>query len=175
MKALLTTLFIKQNQYHKYSVLRHTFEVAKECFKSKRYDFLAAAILHDIGKPVVAFQDEQDKIKKTYSFHGHEEKSFRIIKNWFFISEKTKILVRYHYLITGMASDNRKYNKTGHIKFLESYNNRFAIWNNLSEELQDSLLLFKIFDDNGKGYPESEKAVPDFLKEPLEKINNLVK
>ena len=172
MKAFFVTLFIKQNQYHKYSVLRHTIEVAKECLKNKRFDFLAAAILHDIGKPVVAFQDDQDKIKKTYSFHGHEEKSYQLIKNWFFISEKTKILVRYHYLITGMASDMRKYDKIGHIKFKNSYENRFNIWSELNEDLQDSLLLFKIFDDNGKGYPDSEKAVPEFLKDRLNQIGN---
>lgn len=173
MKALLVTLFIKQNQYHKYSVLRHTLEVARECVKNKRYDFLAAAILHDIGKPVVASQDEEDIIKKTYSFTGHEEKSYQIIKNWRFVSEKTKILVRYHYLITGMASDLRKYRKTQNNKFLVSYESRLEIWDSLSEELQNSLLLFKIFDDNGKGYPDLEKAVPEFLAVRLNNINKL--
>jgi predicted HD phosphohydrolase len=171
MKSFLITLFIKQNKYHKYSVLGHTLSVARQAIKNKRYDLIASAIFHDIGKPVVAHQrDIEDQLNGTYSFTGHEEKSYQIIKNWFFLSERTKLIVRHHYLITGMASDYRKYIKTNEERFVESYQNRFKIWSSLDKSFQEQLLIFKIFDDNGKGYKELEKAVPAFLKERLDKV-----
>ena len=63
---------------------------------------IVAGLLHDIGKPIIAYQDKEDKITNEYSFHNHEELSYQIIKNWK-VSSYTKQLVRYHYLIRGMS------------------------------------------------------------------------
>ena len=61
-KEFYITLFIKQNKWHRYGVLLHTFAVAFHILKAKEYKMLAAAFLHDIGKPYVAYQNEKDKI-----------------------------------------------------------------------------------------------------------------
>jgi hypothetical protein len=164
IKYFLMTLFIKQNKYHRFSVLRHTLVVTKYCFIHKKYSMIPAGLLHDIGKPVVAFQDEKDKVENTYSFTGHEEKSYEIIRKWP-ISNRTKILVRYHYLITGMATDTRKFTKTGEQRFKDSFDKRLEIWNSLNAAQQYELMVFKIFDDLGKGYGFEGGATPDFLIE----------
>lgn len=41
----------------------------------------------------------EDIINNKYSFTDHEEISYQMIKDWPFISDYTKNLVRYHYLI----------------------------------------------------------------------------
>jgi len=56
---------------------------------------LLAGLLHDIGKPVVAYQKEEDIALGEYSFTDHEEMSYLIIKDWKFVSDYTKKLVRY--------------------------------------------------------------------------------
>lgn len=137
---------------------------------------LIAGLLHDIGKPVVAHQDEDDISNggNTYSFTGHEEVGYQIIKNWNFISERTKMLVRYHYLITGMAVDTRKFEKTRDVKYSKSYANRLKIWNSLDRVSQIELMIMKYCDDMGKGYPDLPKAVPEFMEEDYnECINHL--
>jgi len=178
MKSFFTTLFIKQNQYHKYSVLGHTLSVAHQCIKSKQYRFIVPALLHDVGKPVVAFQDARDKEQNTFSFTGHEEKSYLMIRKFPFISHKTKMLVRHHYLITGMATDLRKADKNrdvgDDIKFMNSYDSRRAIWDSFDAEFQRELMIFKIFDDRGKGYKDIPKAVPDFLVELHKEIEEIL-
>jgi predicted HD phosphohydrolase len=167
LKSFLITLFLRQNRYHKYNVLCHTLAVTTNAIKYNSYDMILAALLHDIGKPLVAMQDEED-IKEglgNYSFTGHEERSYDVIKNWFWVSERTKVLVRLHYLITGMAVDIRKFNKTKDTKYIDSYVKRKLIWDSLSPRIQSELMLFKFFDDNGKGYPNLVKAVPKHLEE----------
>ena len=64
------------------------------------FKFFAAGLLHDIGKPSTAFKKDAEDIEfHEYSFTDHEERSYQIIKNWPFISQFTKDVVRYHYLI----------------------------------------------------------------------------
>jgi hypothetical protein len=172
IRAFLITLFWKQNQWHKYSVLRHTFSVVYSCVKLKQYNLIIPALLHDIGKPFVAFQDEDDIIENigSYSFTNHEEKSYQIIKNWKLISEETKLLVRYHYLITGMLVSLRKFLKTKDVKHLDDYTSRKLIWNNLNYIMQDKLMYLKFSDDEGKGYPNLTKAIPKSLEKRYAKL-----
>ncbi len=174
LKSFVITLLWKQNKWHKYSVLRHTLAVAWWCIKLKKYSMVWAALLHDIGKPLVAFQDEEDIAEggKSYSFTGHEEKSYQIIRNvpdWL-ISQRTKQLVRYHYLITGMAVDLYKFNKTKQYDYLASYGRRLDIWTRLPETLQYDLMLFKFCDDKGKGYHNIRKAVPMIIEDEYNKV-----
>jgi len=65
-KEFFITLFIKQNRWHKYSVFKHTLALTVHAIKHKQYRMLAAAFLHDIGKPIIAFQDEKDKTTGEY-------------------------------------------------------------------------------------------------------------
>ena len=106
-KEFFITLFIKQNKWHRFGILVHTLAVVFHVFKAKKYSMLSAAFLHDIGKPYVAYQTKEDKITGEYSFHNHEEISYHIIKNWY-ISDYTKQLVRYHYLIRGIQLAKKK-------------------------------------------------------------------
>ena len=94
-KSFFTTLFLTQNNHHRYSVLGHTSKLVWLVLKDGRYDFLAAALLHDVGKPLVAYQDEKDKTTGEYSFTNHEEISYHAIKHWPFVNQTTKSLVRY--------------------------------------------------------------------------------
>ena len=100
--------------------------------------------MHDIGKPFTAFvKDDEDIEFNEYSFTDHEEASYQIIKNWFFISEFTKNIVRYHYLIRDI-----KKSKTEDIK---RYEVKKAIWKTLSDDMQEELARFLLYDDLGKG------------------------
>ncbi|WP_323595020.1 hypothetical protein [Aliarcobacter butzleri] len=65
-KEFFITLFLKQNKYHRFGVLLHTLALVKNTIKYKNYKMIAAAFLHDIGKPIIAFQDEKDKITGEY-------------------------------------------------------------------------------------------------------------
>ncbi len=85
-KVFWITLLFKQNEYHKYGVLLHTFKVLYGVLKARDYKFIASALFHDIGKPIVAYQKPEDILVDEYSFTDHEEKSYQIIKNWFFLS-----------------------------------------------------------------------------------------
>ncbi len=142
LKNFFITLFIKQNKYHKHSVLGHTFKVFYECLKAKRFDLLTTAILHDIGKPFVAYQKPEDIKNKEYSFTNHEEKSYQIIKHWP-ISKRTKLLVRYHYLLRSMSKAKQK-------KDIKLFKQKQETWNSLSKELQQDLRFFQKCDDKGK-------------------------
>lgn len=142
-KAFFNTLFIKQNKWHKHGVLVHTLRLVQECIKAKRYDFILAGLLHDIAKPFCAFQDDNDKKTNQYSFHNHEELGYHIIKNWSFISDRTKTLVRYHYLLRSLEKTLEK----GQL----SKNRRIQRQlNKLDKDLLEDLKLFQKLDDIAK-------------------------
>ena len=137
-------MFIVQNKWHQHGVLVHTLRVVYYTLKAKEYKMLAAALLHDVGKPFVAFvKDDEDREFREYSFTDHEERSYQIIKNWPFVSEYTKNLVRYHYLIRDI-----KKSKTEDFK---RYEVKKKIWDSLDEAMHRDLEKFLSFDDVGKG------------------------
>ncbi len=142
-KPYLRSLFFIQNNWHQHGVLIHTLRVAYYCLKNKEYKLLAAALLHDIGKPSVAYQKSEDIEHGEYSFTDHEEKSYQIIKNWFFVSDYTKEIVRYHYLIRDIQKSKKE--------DLSRYALKKDIWDTLDEEIQEDLKRFLHYDDLGKG------------------------
>jgi len=101
-----------------------------------------AGLLHDIAKPHSAHQDKEDIITGEYSFTNHEAMGYHIIKNWY-ISDRTKLLVRYHYLIRGMDL-SKKRNK------ISKYNRQKRIWDSLNNKMQEDLKIFQKCDDLGK-------------------------
>ena len=141
-KEFFITLFIKQNKWHRFGILVHTLAVAFHVLKAKKYSMLSAAFLHDVGKPYVAYQNDEDKRTGEYSFHNHEEASYHIIKDWK-ISEYTKKLVRYHYLIRGMQKAKEK-------NHLGRYHRMKRAFENLDKAFIKDLELFMHFDDLGK-------------------------
>ncbi len=141
-KPFLLTLFWKQNRYHRHGVLVHTLKVVYHTLKAKDYKLLPSAFLHDIGKPFVAYQDEEDVLTGEWSFTDHEEKSYQIIKNWNFISDYTKQIVRYHYLIRDIEKHKTKNPKRSEEKK--------RIWDSLDEDIQEDLMRFIRYDDLGK-------------------------
>jgi putative nucleotidyltransferase with HDIG domain len=142
-KPFLITLFFKQNKWHRYGVLIHTLKVVCGVIKDKNYKFLAAALFHDIGKPSVAYQDEEDILVKEYSFTDHEEKSYQIVKNWFFLSNWTKNIIRYHYIIRDLKNSKQK-GLISRVQRLEKS------WKLLDKEFIQELKCFMIYDDYGK-------------------------
>jgi len=142
-KEFFITLFIKQNKWHRYSVLGHTLMLVYYATKAKQYKMITAGFLHDIGKPIVAYQGENDKLTGQYSFTHHEEISYQLIKRVPFISDYSKALVRYHFLIRGMEISKRK-----------GYDGRYRrmkrIYDGLEEEFVADLKLFIEFDDRAK-------------------------
>jgi len=143
-KAFLKSLFFTQNKWHQHGVFLHTLRVTYYALKAGDYKFFAAGILHDIGKPFTAFiKDEEDIEFNEYSFTDHEERSYQIIKNWFFISEYTKNIVRYHYLIRDIKKSKKE--------DLSRYAKKKEIWDSLDDELKDDLERFLLYDDRGKG------------------------
>ncbi|MBA1438717.1 MAG: HD domain-containing protein [Epsilonproteobacteria bacterium] len=143
-KPFLDSLFFTQNKWHQHGVLVHTLRVVYYILKNKEYKMIAAGFLHDIGKPFVAFKkDEEDWEFNEWSFTDHEERSYQIIKNWLFVSEYTKKLVRYHYLIR----DIKKSKKEDLARFAQKQ----EIWNSLDDALKEELGRFLIYDDLGKG------------------------
>ena len=143
LKAILVTTFWKQNAWHKHGVLVHSLRVTWELFKKGHYRMLVAGLLHDIGKPLVAFQKPMDIKRGEYSFTDHEEASYNVIKNWWFISDYTKTLVRYHYLIRDMDLGLKKGNGR--------YELKKPIWDKLDDKMKEDLKLFLECDDAGKG------------------------
>lgn len=140
----LKSLFLIQNEWHQHGVFFHTLRVTYYTIKAKDFKLIPAAFLHDIGKPFSAFKkNEDDIIHGEYSFTDHEEVSYQIIKNWPFISEYTKNIVRYHYLIR----DIKKSKKENY----ERYEIKKALWESLSDEIHEELKRFLHYDDLGKG------------------------
>lgn len=143
LKAFLTTMFIKQNKYHAHSVIGHTIKVAYELAKKGRWDLVPAGILHDIAKPLSAYQDQEDLITGEYSFTNHEVFGYLVIKDCLFISDYTKNIVRYHYIIRGMHKAKLKDD-------LPKYRRLKRIWNGLSDNFKADLGIFLAADDLGK-------------------------
>ena len=59
-KPFLITLFWKQNNHHQHGVFLHTIKVVYPVIKNRDTKLITAALLYDIGKPVVAYQKEED-------------------------------------------------------------------------------------------------------------------
>ena len=142
-KAFWETLLFKQNKWHRYGVFIHTLKVVYQVIKAKDYKFIATAFFHDLGKPIVAYRKEKDFITKEYSFTDHEEKSYQIVKNWPILSDWSKDMIRYHYLIRD-RSNSQKRGNTKRLAKIE------AIWDKLSPEFIKDLEQFLIYDDKGK-------------------------
>ena len=148
-KPFLDSLFFTQNKWHQHGVLVHTLRVVYNVLKHKDYSMLAAALLHDIGKPFVAFKkDDEDWEYNEWSFTDHEEKSYQIIKNWPFLSDYTKNLVRYHYLIRDLKKSKKE--------DLARYAEKQAIWETLDDDFKKDLERFLKYDDLGKGKKRRE-------------------
>ena len=126
---------------HKHGVLIHTIKV---CWYATKYNrkYFMAGLLHDVGKPLVAYQKDEDIETGEYSFTDHEERSYQVIKNWPFISEWTKLIVRHHYLIRSMSKEKARNP--------ELYLEKKKVWDSLSSEMQKELVEFLKFDDAGK-------------------------
>jgi HD superfamily phosphohydrolase len=140
----LRSLFLIQNEWHQHGVFFHTLRVVYYTIKAKDFKLVPAALLHDIGKPFCAFKKDEDDIKyKEYSFTDHEEVSYQIIKNWPFISDFTKNIVRYHYLIRDIKKSKKEDQKRYKLKKM--------VWESLDDETKEELRRFLIYDDLGKG------------------------
>jgi CRISPR/Cas system-associated endonuclease Cas3-HD len=142
-KIFWITLLFKQNRYHKYGVFLHTFKVFLGVLKDKNYKYIAVALFHDIGKPSMAYQDDEDKHTGEYSFTDHEEKSYQIVKNWFFLSLWTKNMIRYHYIIRDIQR-SKKRNNFARLRRLEHS------WGKLDGKFVKNLEIFLKYDDYGK-------------------------
>jgi len=144
-KNFLKSLLWKQNKHHKHGVLIHTLRVVYYTAKNKDWKLIPAAFFHDIGKPFVAYQKEKDIINNEFSFTDHEEYSYQIIKNWSFLSNYTKDMTRYHYLLRDVYLCKKKGK-------MERYKEKKEIWDSLSKEYHEDLERFLSYDDMGKGY-----------------------
>lgn len=143
-KPFLKSLFFTQNKWHQHGVFLHTLRVTYYALKAGDFKFFAAGLLHDVGKPFTAFKkDEEDYEFNEWSFTDHEERSYQIIKNWPFVSEYTKRIVRYHYLIRDIKKSKKE--------DLNRYAKKRAIWDSLDENTQKDLGQFLEYDDRGKG------------------------
>ncbi len=143
-KPFWSSLLFTQNKWHQHGVLAHTLRVSYYICKDAKFKLLAAGLLHDIGKPFSAFKkDTEDYEYNEWSFTDHEERSYQIIKNWVFVSDYTKTIVRYHYLIR----DIKKSKKSNLQRFVKKQ----AIWDSLDENTQEDLKDFLYYDDLGKG------------------------
>ena len=142
------SLFFVQNKWHQHGVLLHTLRVVYYTLKAGDFKMFAAALFHDIGKPSTAFvKDDEDREFGEYSFTDHEERSYQIIKNWSFLSEYTKSIVRYHYLIRDIKKSKKE--------DLERYALKKSVWESLDEDMQKDLRRFLVYDDSGKGKKRS--------------------
>ena len=141
-KPFLKSLFFVQNNWHRHGVFLHTLKVVYHTLKAKDYKMISAAFLHDIGKPKVAYQKPEDIEVGEYSFTDHEEKSYQMIKNISFISDYTKKIVRYHYLIRDI--------KKSKIENPVRYKIKKKIWDSLDKSIKEDLTRFIKYDDLGK-------------------------
>ncbi len=142
--AFLSSLFCTQNKWHQHGVFVHTLRVTYYTLKARDFKFLAAGLLHDVGKPFSAFKkDDEDYEFHEWSFTDHEERSYLIIKSWPFVSEYTKKIVRYHYLIRDIKKSKKEN--------LKRYIQKQKIWDSLDDEMHKDLHQFLEYDDRGKG------------------------
>jgi len=143
-RPFLESLFFVQNKWHQHGVLVHTLRVLYYTLKAGELRFFAAALLHDIGKPVCAYKKDDEDIEfGEYSFTDHEERSYEIIKSWPFVSDYTKQIVRYHYLIRDIKKSKEE--------DLPRYESKKKIWDSLDSSLKKDLEKFLLYDDFGKG------------------------
>lgn len=143
-RPFLESLFFVQNKWHQHGVLVHTIRVLYYTLKAGELRFFAAALLHDIGKPVCAYKKDDEDIEfGEYSFTDHEERSYEIIKSWPFVSDYTKQIVRYHYLIRDIKKSKEE--------DLPRYESKKKIWDSLDSSLKKDLEKFLLYDDFGKG------------------------
>ncbi len=143
-KPFLMSLFFTQNKWHQHGVLVHTLRVVYYTLKAGDFKLFTAALLHDIGKPFTAYKKDKEDIEfDEYSFTDHEEISYKIIKNWPFVSEYTKNIVRYHYLIRDIKKSKKE--------DLKRYADKTAIWEKLDDTIKMDLQRFITYDDLGKG------------------------
>jgi len=139
------SLFFQQNNHHAHGVFFHSVLVVYHLFKMKQYKMMVAGVLHDISKPVVAKPDAKDIARGfgELSFTSHEELGYQTIKNWGFISDYTKQIVRHHYLIRGM-------NKAKQEGEMAKYRRLKRVWDSLSPGMKDDLAIFLKADDLAK-------------------------
>ncbi|MCD6435191.1 MAG: HD domain-containing protein [Clostridiales bacterium] len=141
------SLLYHQNKHHAHGVFIHTLKVVYHLGKKGRWDLVPAGVLHDIAKPLTA-QPDQDDIDEGLgglSFEHHEFFGWYLIRNWptWLVSDYTKNVVRYHYLIRGMTKAKIKGNYA-------KYRRLRRIWDKLSPEFQEDLGAFMLADDRGK-------------------------
>jgi len=144
-KNFLKALFVSQNRHHRFGVLGHTIAVTYHTLKARDFKFFIPALLHDIGKMGVAYQDEKD-IREglgELSFTNHEELGYQIVKDWTFITDYHKLIIRHHYLIRGMAKARKKGQ-------MPKYRRLKRIWDGLDDEMKQDLADFLRYDDAGK-------------------------
>ncbi len=144
-KNFWKSLLYRQNNHHAHGVFFHSVLVVYYLFKMKQYKMMVAGVLHDISKPVVAKPDAKD-IERGFgelSFTSHEELGYQTIKNWGFISDYTKMIVRYHYLIRGMSKAKEKGQ-------MAKYRRLKRIWDGLSQDMKKDLAIFLKADDLAK-------------------------
>jgi len=141
----LKSLLFRQNNYHRFGVIGHTLAVTYHAIRNKDYRFVVPALLHDFGKPFTANPDEKDLEEGlgNLSFTNHEELSYRIIKDWNFITEWDKLIVRHHYLIRGMKKAKQKGN-------FAKYRRLRRTWDRLDDTMKEDLGTFLKYDDLGK-------------------------
>lgn len=137
-KPFIKSLFWNQNKWHAHGVFIHSIRVAWYALRGKEYRMVSAALLHDIGKPYVAKKKGHGK---EFFFLDHEECGYQIVKNWK-ISSYTKKIIRYHYLIRDIKNSKKR-------DFIR-YKRKKEVWSSLSEDLQNDLKIFQVFDDKAK-------------------------
>jgi len=144
-KNFWKSLLYRQNDHHRYGTFRHSMMVVYHLVKAGNYQMAMAGVLHDIGKPLVAKPDAKDieRGRGELSFTNHEELSYQIIKEWSFIGDHTKQLVRHHYLIRGIVKAKQKGQFAKHRRLQR-------VWNSLSAEMKDDLAIFLKADDLAK-------------------------
>jgi len=146
-KPFWVTMFYHQNKHHKHGVIIHTLKVTYHLIRKNRWDLVPAGLLHDIAKPLTAYQDEDDINEGLgdYSFTNHEVFGYTMLKNcpdWL-VSDYTKNIVRYHYLIRGMHKARVK-------KDIPKLKRLKRIWSKLTPDFKDDLAIFLVCDDLGK-------------------------
>ena len=145
-KPFFKTLFWHQNKWHRYGIIKHSLAVVSHLIKMEEYKMIPAGLLHDIGKAYAAYYDAEDIAGGCVdcSFTAHEDFGYHIIKNWtgWLVSDYTKNIVRYHYLIRALGKEKKRNpNKYRRLK---------RIWDKLDDDFKKDLKVFLLADDLGK-------------------------